>query len=594
MFELSELVVGTLSGCLYIYKATSEFNASGHLANRLPPWRACYGLGTITAVVIGDIRNVGRNSIICISAEGGCYMFDYPFILLNDAASLAGPPGLTPATLSPTTAAAIPLASNEGHIATPNPPPPLGVSAPGGVVARANWSTLVPTNTSVALIGDIDGDGLNELVLGRTDRKIHAYQLSTHLALPTSSSRKSQAGRAHAVLDYQKLVWVGTSKWRVGQPIASLSLASCKGLPLLVVGQDDGEYLCITSQGSVHPPSLPGVVSTGLATPAFAIPSESGDRDVVVSVNTGLLLNRILYPTLGREAMARVSVCPPSRVIGFGGVPALETDPASPTGVVGWADGTTLLFNASALACTRFQFPHAPVAAFTSGMFNLGAGDVPCLFYVGFKGAIYGYSDPPALSCQPTSRLVPFVSADLGPYSAVIGRLSQLILASPRAARQRRRKKRKPRPTEPSPSSLSEGERLAHLYRYILYTALPLAARPHAPLHPTAGTPAELSLCELLGRISLGDETDFNPHLVSKPPAPAVPLAGQPSALHTGSKGNTVPPSASASTGPAAPISPPLQPSLPLRLSLKVTRGGLKRRNGYGLGFEVRLKPLGL
>lgn len=347
-------------------------------------------------------------------------MFDYPFIsYLNDGPSNSATPLLTPTFSNLPNAAAISLASNEDSVASPNPPQPMGLSVQSSTITRANWATLVPTNTSVALIGDIDGDGVNELVLGRTDRKIHAYQLSTHLALPSSSTRsnKAQPGRSRVGFDYQKLVWIDTSEWQVAQPIASLSLASCNGSPLLIVGQDDGAYLCISSQGTVHPPSSPSNPGNSIATPAFAIPYEAGDRSVVVSVHDGLVLDRVSSKLPERMQLAKISVCPPSRVVGFGEVPTLQSDVSSPTGVVGWADGTTLLFNSLALACTRFQFPHAPVAAFISGMFALGAADAPCLFYVGFKGSIYGYSDPSALSCQTTSQLVPFLLPDLGPVS---------------------------------------------------------------------------------------------------------------------------------------------------------------------------------
>ncbi|KAG0296497.1 integrin alpha FG-GAP repeat-containing protein 2 [Linnemannia gamsii] len=60
-------VIGNLVGELFIFKGN---NPEGI------PWLTCKGLGTITAVTIGDIRNCGKNSIVVLSAEGLCHIFD--------------------------------------------------------------------------------------------------------------------------------------------------------------------------------------------------------------------------------------------------------------------------------------------------------------------------------------------------------------------------------------------------------------------------------------------------------------------------------------------------------------------------------------
>ncbi|KAF8944701.1 integrin alpha FG-GAP repeat-containing protein 2 [Haplosporangium gracile] len=60
-------VIGNLVGELFIFKGN---NPEGL------PWLTCKGLGTITAVAIGDIRNCGKNSIVVLSAEGLCHIFD--------------------------------------------------------------------------------------------------------------------------------------------------------------------------------------------------------------------------------------------------------------------------------------------------------------------------------------------------------------------------------------------------------------------------------------------------------------------------------------------------------------------------------------
>ncbi|KAG0238263.1 integrin alpha FG-GAP repeat-containing protein 2 [Actinomortierella wolfii] len=63
----NEFVIGNLVGELFVFKGSHPEGL---------PWLTCKGLGTITAVAIGDIRNWGRNSVVVISAEGLCHIFD--------------------------------------------------------------------------------------------------------------------------------------------------------------------------------------------------------------------------------------------------------------------------------------------------------------------------------------------------------------------------------------------------------------------------------------------------------------------------------------------------------------------------------------
>ncbi|KAF9970232.1 integrin alpha FG-GAP repeat-containing protein 2 [Actinomortierella ambigua] len=63
----NEFVIGNLVGELFVFKGNHPEGL---------PWLTCKGLGTITAVAIGDIRNWGRNSVVVISAEGLCHIFD--------------------------------------------------------------------------------------------------------------------------------------------------------------------------------------------------------------------------------------------------------------------------------------------------------------------------------------------------------------------------------------------------------------------------------------------------------------------------------------------------------------------------------------
>ncbi|KAF9585215.1 integrin alpha FG-GAP repeat-containing protein 2 [Lunasporangiospora selenospora] len=85
-FGDNAFVIGNLVGELFIFKHN---NPEGL------PWLSCKGLGTITAIAIGDIRNCGKNSIVVLSAEGLCHIFDIANGLEEDpgsfmASSLSG------------------------------------------------------------------------------------------------------------------------------------------------------------------------------------------------------------------------------------------------------------------------------------------------------------------------------------------------------------------------------------------------------------------------------------------------------------------------------------------------------------------------
>ena len=61
----NELLMGTASGELYIFKG-----------KHTKPWMVSSGLGMITCIGVSDILNTGRNSVIVLSSEGWCYIFN--------------------------------------------------------------------------------------------------------------------------------------------------------------------------------------------------------------------------------------------------------------------------------------------------------------------------------------------------------------------------------------------------------------------------------------------------------------------------------------------------------------------------------------
>eukprot|EP00126_Sphaerothecum_destruens_P009880 Sdes_comp20617_c0_seq1m15686 len=125
----------------------------------------------------------------------------------------------------------------------------------------------VPVNVKSILIADVDGDGENELILGRTDRYVHVFKWETRknsnpeqttsctdasLDASRSASRKSSPA-AKAATVCGRLVEL--AKWDLGAQIGCLSIAyrlvsphqradkSSSESAVLLVAQPGGTYV---------------------------------------------------------------------------------------------------------------------------------------------------------------------------------------------------------------------------------------------------------------------------------------------------------------------------------------------------------------
>lgn len=181
----NEFVIGNLNGDLAIFK--------GECADGFPSY-VCRGLGTITCIAIGDVRNHRKNSVVVINAEGHAHIFDIPSKSKynqdqhqhisaddylrggrrsSDTASIQAfrrmMSGNGPTISTP------PL--NEGHQGYSNHSTPKPSMPYIHDLGKPNLTLKVPVNVNKILIADIDNDGLNELILARTDRILHAFQL---------------------------------------------------------------------------------------------------------------------------------------------------------------------------------------------------------------------------------------------------------------------------------------------------------------------------------------------------------------------------------------------------------------------------------
>ncbi|KAG8438480.1 hypothetical protein GDO86_004883 [Hymenochirus boettgeri] len=214
--SLNELVLGDTSGKLHIYK--DEQSA---------PWltRCCSGM--LTCVGVGDVCNKGKNFVIAVSAEGWFYLFD--------------------------------LTSK--------------LETPGdlflGEEQKATYTQHLPANTKLALISDIDGDGLCELVLGYTDRVVRAFRWESP---PDADLASGQL--------------VALKKWLLEGQVDSLSVnPGIDGTPELMVSQPGCGYAVLRCTWKEES-------SLGLEGAAAAETREASARDVIIHQTSGRIHNK--------------------------------------------------------------------------------------------------------------------------------------------------------------------------------------------------------------------------------------------------------------------------------------------------------------
>ncbi|CAM0139217.1 unnamed protein product [Umbelopsis sp. WA50703] len=181
----NEFVIGNLNGDLAIFKGDCSYGLPAYF---------CRGLGTITCVAIGDARNCGKNSVVCINAEGHAHIFDLPNSNLQDVTKKSmsmqannvltveeylqhSRRGSDTTTLHSFRNA---MASAQNGHKSSRGKSQLGK---GNDDEQLNMQYIspdhtikVPVNVNKIIIADIDGDGLNEVVLARTDRILHSFE----------------------------------------------------------------------------------------------------------------------------------------------------------------------------------------------------------------------------------------------------------------------------------------------------------------------------------------------------------------------------------------------------------------------------------
>ena len=231
---LNELIVGNIDGDLGIFKQETY-----------PRFFADH-LGTITVLCVGKLLSSpppppsspppsspppssamqassmqSSNWLVVVNAEGTCHLFTHTQFQTSS----------TPPT-------------SESH------QPALGTQKP--IPLDPMLSLPVPVNICRMLVADVDGDGQNEIIMGRTDRILHAYNLRTRpipsvdppvsnsAALPAQLSEPSPTTMPN---EYEL---VEKARWELPGQIGSMAFIETSGKSgVLVVAQPGGHFITI-------------------------------------------------------------------------------------------------------------------------------------------------------------------------------------------------------------------------------------------------------------------------------------------------------------------------------------------------------------
>ncbi|KAL1916475.1 uncharacterized protein VTP21DRAFT_5666 [Calcarisporiella thermophila] len=437
----NEFVVGNLNGEMGVFKGES---ATG------TPWLVCRDLGTITSIAVGDVLNHGKNSIVCISAEGFAHIFDIP-----------NPHESTPMI---STTADTPTSNRRRSSDTTATNSWMTIMEHSRVIERPSLKFEVEINVSRVVIADVNNDGLNEMILARTDYILHYFQLQMRPSAvrvasgphPPASTwsretllRSGGGGNgnkggspSHEARPASRPLLLRKQDWIFDAQITSLTVAEdpANGKPLLVVGQPGARYMFIDSDGNKVEPTI-GARDDRYEEVGYA-GDQNDEEDTMQSTEVawckmsgekqgflGLITmdGRFFICDLVRNVCRQANLPVMHKLFGLFTLDVSDKrsyrHASSPPPSAGYFppqgpeegdnvfvacawNGSTYFINPSAeevelseeeggtaIEMVEFGF-EGRVCAFAAGRYAVSQGvNVPCLFYVDFDDSIYVYHD---------------------------------------------------------------------------------------------------------------------------------------------------------------------------------------------------------
>lgn len=370
----NELVIGNVSGNLFIYKGLGS-----------KPWAVASDLGMIACMEVGDVCNHGINYLVTLSAEGWCHI----------------------------------IAVRPDSLQTSSEP---NDAACGETTVRPAFKQRLHGNSKVLVIADIDGDGLNEMIIGYTDRVIRSYRWSGD---PTSAgSTDSQ--------NYWSGRFVLIESWVLAGQIGSVTVNKCvDGRVDVMASQPGGTFVTLLCTGASLPAEQNDTLVDGAVDTRYRSSSTSPS---VIYHPLGSI--RARNPGVTTEVVSNISrqkKGKDSRASNYSAICTLDGtltlvdddkilwslyvdhqlfaltklditgDGMEEVVACSW-DGQTYIVNLSK-EVVRFHF-RENVAAFCVGLFTIEKGvTVPCLFYATFNNKIAVYYDI-KMSTIGTSNLI--------------------------------------------------------------------------------------------------------------------------------------------------------------------------------------------
>ncbi|CAG8484124.1 19003_t:CDS:10 [Dentiscutata erythropus] len=392
--EDNEFVIGNLNGELSVFKGNP-------IEGR--PIMTVSGLGTITCVAVGDIKNSGKNSIVCVNAEGDCNIFD---MTKHNSTSTTEEENIPTSTRRISEALAPMIKPN--------------------VNDYSKLTFTVPVNCNHILIADIDGDGMNEIILARTDRILHVYSYETSLPAEGSTVNKpSSKDQQNLLTRSGNLITEITTnrtskdkpnvnetsptlkekkKWFFSGQITSLSTATDPqtSSPLLLVGQPGGHFMIIDknenrtcptqTSNDLQCPDETTEVSTEIAK---GLKWKNGKNSDVIALVT--MDGNFTFFDLQTSTMSRHELQVTHKLFGVAAIDFTCDETEIPLNERGddvfvactWNGNTYIIdldFN-----MVKFEF-EGRVCAFAAGKYAVTPGcNIPCFIYVDFEDHITVY-----------------------------------------------------------------------------------------------------------------------------------------------------------------------------------------------------------
>nr|CAH7722893.1 unnamed protein product [Callosobruchus chinensis] len=419
---LNELAVGNSNGDVAVFKGQEKIQTISKLT-------------FVSCIAIGDIMNQKKNILIIITADGWCHLYAAPEI--DEHSEKNEKPsdevdGQTQSTSGSGSLENLPTSdssSNSIKSSKKNEKVPL----------VCLHMQRIPANSKSILLGDIDGDGSLEMVLGLTDRVVRSYKWVGNPHKPTLNMTDSSVPFEPSDTVLGK--FVALNKWECANQIGSITLHhSIDGRGFLLIAQPGGTFMRINcSLNADHGSTANSEQSTSTSHSSSQGENVSGNVDY-----QRLGISRMRNPNISTEILGDLRCSHEKEDAGGAGDSQQCISKGRPYAlatldgtimlvkdeVISWAiavdhqifaltkldvtgngaddivvcswDGQTYILDQEKNS-VRFHLNEA-VQAFESGLYSVSPDkpNVTCLVYVTFKNKIIMYYDIPIkdLNCK--------------------------------------------------------------------------------------------------------------------------------------------------------------------------------------------------